>query len=213
MNTKTHWENIYSTKAADAVSWYQSHPVQSLRLIRQVVGDDTTASIIDVGGGASTLVDHLLDAGFTDVTVLDISANALASAQARLQERARRVAWLEADVLALQMPSHPFDVWHDRAVFHFLTAAEDRRRYVQAVHRAVKPGGSVIVATFAEDGPSQCSGLDVARYSADQMHAAFGAGFKLITSTREDHHTPFGTVQKFIYCLCRKEASGSGLLQ
>lgn len=207
MNTKTHWENIYSTKTTDAVSWYQRHPERSLKLIRQAVGDDTTASIIDVGGGASTLVDHLLDAGFTDVTVLDISANALGSAQARLRERARRVAWLEADVLALQITSHRFDVWHDRAVFHFLTATKDRHRYVQAVRRAVKPGGSVIVATFAEDGPSQCSGLDVARYSAAQMHAAFGTGFELITSAREDHHTPFGTVQKFIYCLCRKEAS------
>jgi ubiquinone/menaquinone biosynthesis C-methylase UbiE len=213
MNTKTYWENIYATKSTDAVSWYQRHPERSQKLIRQVVRGDTTASIIDVGGGASTLIDHLLDAGFTNVTVLDISANALASAQARLGDHARSVIWMEADVLALQMPSHRFDVWHDRAVFHFLTAAEDRWCYVQTVRRVVKPGGSVIVATFAEDGPSQCSGLDVARYSAAQMHAEFGSGFELIESVREDHHTPFGTVQKFIYCLCRKEASNPGLLQ
>lgn len=205
MQVKSHWEHVYETKSVDAVSWFQPHAEQSLRLIRQT-GLAPTASIIDVGGGASTLVDDLLDDGFRHVTVLDVSGAALAAARARLGERAASVTWLEADITQVALPRHAYDLWHDRAVFHFLTSDGDRRAYVAAVQRAVKPGGYVIVATFAEDGPLQCSGLPVVRYSPSALHAEFGATFSLERHEREEHHTPSGAVQKFIYCYCRKSA-------
>ena len=206
MQDKNHWEHVYQTKSADAVSWFQPHADQSLRLIRQT-GLPQTASIIDVGGGTSTLVDDLLNDGFRALTVLDLSGAALAAASARLGERAASVTWLEADVTQVELPGKAYDIWHDRAVFHFLTTDRDRRAYVDAVLRAVKPGGFVIVATFAEDGPLQCSGLPVVRYSPGTLHAEFGAPFSLLKHEREDHHTPAGKVQKFIYCYCRKQAS------
>jgi ubiquinone/menaquinone biosynthesis C-methylase UbiE len=205
MQVKSHWEHVYETKSVDAVSWFQPHAEQSLRLIRQT-GLAQTASIIDVGGGASTLVDDLLDDGFRRVTVLDVSGAALAAARARLGERAASVTWLEADITQVALPRNAYDLWHDRAVFHFLTSDGDRRAYVAAVQRAVKPGGYVIVATFAEDGPLQCSGLPVVRYSPSALHAEFGATFSLERHEREEHHTPSGAVQKFIYCYCRKSA-------
>lgn len=205
MQVKSHWEHVYETKSVDAVSWFQPHAEQSLRLIRQT-GLAPTASIIDVGGGASTLVDDLLDDGFRHVTVLDVSGAALAAARARLGERAASITWLEADITQVALPRNAYDLWHDRAVFHFLTSDGDRRAYVAAVQRAVKPGGYVIVATFAEDGPLQCSGLPVVRYSPSALHAEFGATFSLERHEREEHHTPSGAVQKFIYCYCRKSA-------
>ena len=205
MQVKSHWEHVYETKSVDAVSWFQPHAEQSLRLIRQT-GLAQTASIIDVGGGASTLVDDLLDDGFRRVTVLDVSGAALAAARARLGERAASVTWLEADITQVALPRNAYDLWHDRAVFHFLTSDRDRQAYVAAVQRAVKPGGYVIVATFAEDGPLQCSGLPVVRYSPSALHAEFGATFNLERHEREEHHTPSGSVQKFIYCYCRKAA-------
>ena len=205
MQVKSHWEHVYETKSVDAVSWFQPHAEQSLRLIRQT-GLAPTASIIDVGGGASTLVDDLLDDGFRHVTVLDVSGAALAAARARLGERAASVTWLEADITQVALPRNAYDLWHDRAVFHFLTSDRDRQAYVAAVQRAVKPGGYVIVATFAEDGPLQCSGLPVVRYSPSALHAEFGATFSLERHEREEHHTPSGSVQKFIYCYCRKAA-------
>ena len=205
MQVKSHWEHVYETKSVDAVSWFQPHAEQSLRLIRQT-GLAPTASIIDVGGGASTLVDDLLDDGFRHVTVLDVSGVALAAARARLGERAASVTWLEADITQVALPRNAYDLWHDRAVFHFLTSDRDRQAYVAAVQRAVKPGGYVIVATFAEDGPLQCSGLPVVRYSPSALHAEFGATFSLERHEREEHHTPSGSVQKFIYCYCRKAA-------
>jgi 2-polyprenyl-3-methyl-5-hydroxy-6-metoxy-1,4-benzoquinol methylase len=207
MNAKTHWESIYSAKQATEVSWYQAHPQLSLDLIRHAASNNPAAAIIDVGGGASTLVDHLLDDGFTDVTVLDISARALLAAQIRLGERASRVTWIEADVTTADLPVHHFAVWHDRAVFHFLIDPRDRRRYVRTVSHAVKPDGTVIVATFADDGPTRCSGLKVARYSPAELHGEFGDEFHLLEHYRETHHTPFRTEQKFIYCLCRREPS------
>jgi len=203
MENKTHWEQIYHTKAATQVSWYQLHPSLSLQHI-QNTGVGKSGHIIDVGGGASTLVDHLLDDGFRQVTVLDISAGALEVAQQRLSPRAGLVNWLEADITQIVLPHHEYDVWHDRAVFHFLTEREDRQRYVNAVREAVKPGGHVIVATFASDGPERCSGLEVARYDPQSLHHEFGADFELLDSAREEHQTPFGTGQKFIYCYCRK---------
>jgi SAM-dependent methyltransferase len=203
MEKKQHWNDVYTTKSTNAVSWFQEHADQSLRLI-QGTGIARSASIIDVGGGASTLVDDLLHSGYSALTVLDLSAAALAAAQRRLGSRAREVRWLEADITTVALPVHVYDVWHDRAVFHFLTTSEHRSAYVQAVMQAVKPGGHVIVATFAEDGPIECSGLPVMRYRADQLHAQFGQPFQLLRHEKEEHRTPFGTVQKFVYCYCRK---------
>lgn len=204
MQSKAHWEQVYQTKQATQVSWYQLHPSQSLRHI-QNTGVDRAGRVIDVGGGASTLVDHLLEAGFQNLTVLDISGAALKVAQRRLGERAGMVTWLEADITRALLPEHAYDVWHDRAVFHFLTESQDRQRYVAAVKHAVKPGGHVIVATFASDGPERCSGLDVVRYDPESLHGEFGADFELLDSTLEEHQTPFGTGQKFVYCYCRKQ--------
>ncbi|MCR6480518.1 class I SAM-dependent methyltransferase [Variovorax sp. ZS18.2.2] len=206
MQSKEHWEQVYTTKTTTGVSWFQAHASQSVQLIGQT-GQAKDIAIIDVGGGASTLVDDLLGEGYSNLTVLDLSEAALSAAKARLGERehARDVTWLVGDITQVELAPHAYDVWHDRAVFHFLTAREEREAYVRAVLRAVKPGGQVIVATFAEDGPDKCSGLPVMRYSADGLHAEFGAPFTLLKQEREEHHTPFGTVQKFIYCLCRKE--------
>jgi ubiquinone/menaquinone biosynthesis C-methylase UbiE len=206
MQSKDHWNRVYTTKTPTHVSWFQEHARQSVALIDQS-GVPKDAAIIDVGGGASTLVDDLVDANYRNVTVLDLSDAALAAAQARLGERAAHVAWIAGDITQIELPVHAYDVWHDRAVFHFLTSQEDREAYVRAVLRAVKPGGIVIVATFAEDGPDHCSGLPVMRYSADALHAEFGAPFTLMKQEREEHHTPGGATQKFIYCMCRKAPS------
>ena len=206
MQSKEHWEKVYTTKATDTVSWFQPHADLSLDLIK-ATGVSHDAAIIDVGGGASTLVDDLLANGYTDLSVLDLSAAALAAAHKRLGLQASKVQWIEADVTKADLPAKRFDVWHDRAVFHFLTSAEDRAAYVQTVFRAVKPGGHVIVATFAEDGPNQCSGLPVMRYRADELHAEFGEAFSLLSHRKEAHHTPSGTVQQFVYCYCRRIGS------
>jgi 2-polyprenyl-3-methyl-5-hydroxy-6-metoxy-1,4-benzoquinol methylase len=206
MQSKEHWERVYAKKSPNEVSWFQKHAAPSLKLIREAAVP-TTASIIDVGGGASTLVDDLLADGFDNVTVLDLSGAALAASKVRLGARSARVKRIEANILETQLPEHAFDVWHDRAVFHFLTSAKDRRAYVQAVLHAVKPGGIVIVATFAEDGPKKCSGLPVMRYGPKELHAEFGQPFQLLRNERETHVTPGGGEQKFVYCLCRKIAS------
>lgn len=203
MNSKTHWEHIYETKAPTQVSWYQEHAQISLQFI-QNTGIAKTAQIIDIGGGASTFVDDLTVAGFQHITVLDVSATALQLAQHRLGSGAKGITWIEADITRANLPYQNFDIWHDRAVFHFLTKVEDRQRYVQMVRHSVKPGGHVIVATFAPDGPERCSGLEVVRYSPETLHHEFGQGFEVVESTLETHHTPFNTEQKFIYCYCRK---------
>ena len=203
MNMKTHWEHIYETKAPTRVSWYQEHAQFSLQYIWNT-GIQKTDHIIDVGGGASTLVDDLIADGFEQITILDISATALKLARERLGKRAANVHWLEADITQAQLPFQVFDVWHDRAVFHFLMQASDRQRYIDTVRHAVRPGGHVIIATFAPDGPDHCSGLEVVRYSSNSLHHEFGDDFTLLDSAREVHHTPFGTEQKFIYCYCRK---------
>lgn len=206
MLSKEHWEQVYSTRAENSVSWFQEHARQSVELIGST-RVPKSAKIIDVGGGASTLVDDLIAEGYQHITVLDLSEAALGASRTRLAERASGASWLAGDITKIDLPLHEFDVWHDRAVFHFLTTREEREAYVHAVLRAVKPGGHVIVATFAEDGPEKCSGLPVMRYSADGLHAEFGSPFTLLQQEHEEHHTPFGTVQKFIYCLCRKEPS------
>jgi SAM-dependent methyltransferase len=204
MDPKSHWERVYHSKLPTQVSWYQPHALRSLSLIRRV-SPPPDGAIIDVGGGASTLIDDLLDAGYHDLTVLDLSATALAKSRARLGTRANHVRWLEADILEAPLPVAGYSVWHDRAVFHFLTAAADRARYVAQVRRAVRPGGFVLVATFADDGPTRCSGLEVNRYSPATLHAEFGEPFRLLTSEREEHVTPGGVYQAFIYCLCRMD--------
>jgi SAM-dependent methyltransferase len=206
MDIERHWDSIYRVKAPTEVSWYQPEARLSLDLIRRVAPDGA-APIIDVGGGASTLVDGLLEAGYRAVTVLDIAPTALARARERLGERARQVTWVTADVLTASLPAAGYAIWHDRAVFHFLTDPRSRARYVAQTRHAVRAGGYVIAASFGPDGPTRCSGLEVVRYSPEAMHAEFGAGFRLLDSVREDHHTPGGTVQAFIYCLCRVEGS------
>ncbi|HJW08555.1 MAG TPA: class I SAM-dependent methyltransferase, partial [Holophagaceae bacterium] len=198
-----HWEQVYTTKATTEVSWFQAHARMSLKLI-QAAGTPASAAILDVGGGASVLVEDLLAQGFADLTVLDISGAALAAARARMGAQAARVKWIEASILEAGLPAEAFDVWHDRAVFHFLTAAEDRQAYVRQLARALKPGGLVLLATFAEDGPAKCSGLPVVRYGAEGLQAELGAAFTLLGQEREAHQTPFGTEQKFIYCTFRK---------
>ena len=203
MSLKSHWEHIYQTKDTTQVSWYQEHSLKSLQLIVDT-GIPKTGHIIDVGGGSSILVGDLLSEGYQHITVLDISTVALEIAQKRLGARAKDVTWLEADILQTSLPHHEFDLWHDRAVFHFLTDRDDRKRYVEAVKEAVKPGGHIIVATFASDGPERCSGLPVARYEPESLHHEFGDAFALLYGANEAHQTPFGTQQKFIYCYCRK---------
>lgn len=203
MNMKTHWENIYQTKSPTQVSWFQAHPQVSLSLIQRTQ-IQPTEPIIDIGGGAATLVDDLLAHGYQAVTVLDLSAQALRLARQRLGPLAERVTWLEADITTVELPAQAYAVWHDRAVFHFLTQPADRQRYITAVRQAVRPGGFVIVATFAPDGPTRCSGLDVVRYSPESLHGEFGRGFQLIDSARETHHTPAGGEQQFMYCFCRQ---------
>ncbi|MBK7472989.1 MAG: class I SAM-dependent methyltransferase [Betaproteobacteria bacterium] len=204
MNEQGHWDKVYSTKAPDAVSWYRAHLERSLALIERAA-PDRSAAIIDVGGGESTLVDDLLAGGYQNVSVLDISPTAIEVARARTGEAGRQVTWLVADVTAAELPPQAYDVWHDRAVFHFLTAPDQRAAYVRQVARAVKPGGHVIVATFGPEGPVKCSGLDVVRYDAGSLHGEFGARFRLIESATELHQTPFGTTQQFLYCYCKVE--------
>ena len=204
MDRKAHWEQIYRTKGPDQVSWFEAEARLSLTLIERAV-PERDAAIIDVGAGAATLVDGLLAAGYRQVTVLDLSAAALIQAQLRLGDRAGTVAWREADILTAELPAHAFDLWHDRAVFHFLTGAADRARYVAQVRHALRPGGYALVATFAEDGPTRCSGLEVARYTPEALHSEFGDEFQLVTSMHQMHRTPWDARQAFTYCLCRYE--------
>ncbi|HXG82840.1 MAG TPA: class I SAM-dependent methyltransferase [Pyrinomonadaceae bacterium] len=203
MNRKTHWETVYQTKSDREVSWFSEHLDNSLRMILNTKAGKE-AAIIDVGGGSSTLVDDLLENGFADVSVLDISRAAMEKSRKRLGGQAARIEWIEADITEVSLPENHYDVWHDRAVFHFLPAPEDRRKYVELVMRSLKVGGHIIVASFGENGPQKCSGLDVMRYSPDAMRDEFGDEFKLVKSLHETHKTPFGTNQEFVYCYCRK---------
>lgn len=208
MNAQEHWDRVYSTRAPDQVSWFQPHLETSLALIERV-GDNRAASIIDVGGGASTLVDDLIARGYRHITVLDISRAAIDLARKRLRETSPSVQWLCADVTQAAFAARAYDVWHDRAVFHFLTTPDQRLGYVRNVISAVKPGGHVIVGAFGPEGPTKCSGLDVIRYDAGSLHREFGRRFRLVGSSKELHHTPFGTTQQFLYCYCTLEAQSS----
>lgn len=197
-NDEEHWETLYRTRAPDQLSWFEADPATSLALLERA-GLDRGSSVIDVGGGASALVDRLHARGVSDITVLDISAAALAVSRARLGDAASSVTWIAANVLAAPLDSAAYDIWHDRAVFHFLTAASDRARYIAQLTRALRPGGAVVMAAFAEDGPTRCSGLDVVRYGASRMATELGPEFELRQELRQSHRTPAGREQSFIY--------------
>jgi 2-polyprenyl-3-methyl-5-hydroxy-6-metoxy-1,4-benzoquinol methylase len=201
---KDHWERLYAHRDPSEFRWYQAHPQHSLSLIADT-GLDTTASIIDIGGGASTLVDHLLQAGYRDLTVLDIARTALMQAQQRLGNRSQQVTWVESDVTEYS-PGHTFDIWHDRAVFHFLTDERDRDSYLEALHKTLKPDGQVIIATFSDSGPSQCSGLDIVRYRPETLSLVLGPQrLHLVETFTEEHRTPSGGLQQFVYCRFRRK--------
>jgi hypothetical protein len=199
---QSRWDEVYRSKGADTVSWYQAQPAMSLALIAHA-GVAKGVPLIDVGGGASVLVDHLLREGYTELSVLDLSASALATSRERLGEAAAKVQWIAGDVLTFA-PSKPYALWHDRAVFHFLVDAGDRARYFDTLRRASQPGTQIVMATFAEDGPERCSGLPVARYSAAELHAVFGVDYELLESTRETHRTPGGADQHFTWVRLRR---------
>ncbi len=204
MDPQSHWENIYGKKAPDAVSWYRPHLERSLEFIEHAP-PGRSASIIDVGGGESTLVDDLIARGYGNITVLDISQIAVEVTKKRLGAVSENVRWLIGDITSTELEPCSYDIWHDRAVFHFLTAMDERISYVRQVAKSVKPGGHVIVSTFGPEGPTKCSGLDVIRYDADALHKEFGVRFELLGSSTELHRTPFGTTQQFLYCFCRVE--------
>ena len=197
----THWDTVYRTKQIDEVSWFQTEPTRSMQLLTEATPCPT--SVIDVGAGASVLLDSLLDAGIADVTVLDISEEALAAVRRRTAARSPAPSFVVADLLSWT-PARHWDAWHDRAVFHFLTDPDDRASYVATATRAVAPGGIAVVATFAPDGPEQCSGLPTVRYDAEQLAAAFGVGFDLERTEREVHRTPSGGEQPFTWVVLRR---------
>lgn len=202
---RDHWETIHREKSARQVSWYRPHLEISLRLIEEAA-QSRSASIIDVGAGRSTLVDDLLARGYDNVTVLDIAQTAIDAARGRLGDDGARVRWLVGDVTKTTLSPAAYDVWHDRAVFHFLTEAADRAPYVRQVRSALKPGGFLIVGAFATGGPARCSGLDVVRYDADGLQREVGESFRLMQAIEEEHETPSGRVQPFLYCSFRLDA-------
>jgi SAM-dependent methyltransferase len=196
-----HWQNVYQSKGERDVSWFQDTPAPSLELMTAI---DVTpaASVIDIGGGASRLVDHLIERGFSKIAVLDLSDAALVAAKARLGDRARRAEWIVADVTQWE-PMTAYDVWHDRAAFHFLTDEADRDAYLARLRRALKVGGHAIIATFALDGPERCSGLPVVRYSPDSLRRTLGSDFTLVASRAHAHATPWGSAQSFQFSAFR----------
>lgn len=201
-NRKNHWENIYGTKELQEVSWYQPVPETSLNFLGEF-DLPKTAKIIDVGGGDSYFTDHLLELGYEDVTVLDISEAALERAKQRLGNRAEKVKWIVADA-ATFVPDQPYDFWHDRAAFHFLTGETDILHYSHSVAKGVKPGGFFVLATFSEQGPKKCSGIEIKQYSEDSMTSRFDGAFEKIRCLTVDHPTPFDTTQNFVFCAFRK---------
>lgn len=194
-----HWEHVYRTRLSTEVSWYRLHLERSLAFI-EAAAPDRGARILDVGGGASTLVDDLLARGYRHVSVLDLSEAALQTVRDRLGASAGSVAWLHDDARTVVLAAQSLDLWHDRAVFHFLIEAEDRAAYVRRAVHAVRPGGHLVIATFASDGPTRCSGLQVVRYDAAGLAQEFGAAFRLEAQEIDAHATPGGNVQPFLYC-------------
>ena len=202
MDSKAHWEHVYDTKPPSRVSWFQEKPSVSLELIA-ATGVGPEGAILDVGGGASRLIDNLLDAEYAAVGVVDIAAAALRESQQRLGEAAGQVEWFVADITSFASP-HRWDVWHDRAVFHFLTESADRAAYRKTLFDTLAPTGDVIVAAFSLRGPPRCSGLDVMRYSPESLLAELGPGLELVETRQEAHCTPAGAVQDFLYCRIRR---------
>lgn len=196
-NRKTHWQQVYGEKQPTDVSWYQPIPEKSLQLIR-ATGVQHGDPVLDAGGGASTLVDHLLREGYTDISVLDISANALERSRARLGEAGQNIHWIESDVIDFQ-PLRRYALWHDRAVFHFLTESADRDRYIDVVCKSLLPNGHFVLATFGPQGPKRCSGLDIRRYGIEQLQALFGSRLALHGHEIDEHETPMGSTQQFLY--------------
>lgn len=205
LDKKKHWENIYETKDLKEVSWYQPTPTTSLNFIKQF-NISTTAKIIDIGGGDSFLVDHLLDMGYTDITVLDISAASLKRAKQRLGNRATQVKWIEADISTF-MPTEQYDFWHDRAAFHFLTQEHEIMHYLETVQNSIKQGGVLVIGTFSEQGPKKCSGIEIKQYSETTMTNRLKPFFEKVSCLAVDHKTPFDTIQHFIFCSFRKLAT------
>lgn len=200
--TRGHWDDVYTARSETAVSWYQPHSVRSLEAI-DAASPSHMASVIDVGGGASTLVDDLLVRGFADITVLDIAETAMERARKRLGKDADRVRWIAADITQWR-PERTWDIWHDRAVFHFLTTPAQQEAYVAALTAATRPGATAIIATFALDGPEKCSGLPVQRYGPEELTARLGPSFSPVSTTREVHRTPAGAGQAFTYGVFRR---------
>lgn len=201
-NRKDHWENIYQTKELTEVSWYQPTPVTSLDFFKQF-DVPLSAKIIDVGGGDSFLVDHLLELGYYDITVLDISAGAIGRAKKRLGRRASEVKWIVADASDFT-PSEQYDFWHDRAAFHFITDEQEINNYIGTAHKNINPNGILVIGTFSEQGPTKCSGIDIKQYSDETMTKLFGKLFEKIDCRTIDHQTPSGSIQNFIFCSFRK---------
>ena len=203
MDRQSHWENIYKTKKPDQVSWFKSHLSKSFELISKTnIAKDSP--VIDIGGGASTLVDDLLNDGITNVTVLDVSSESLEVSKKRLGKQVSKVHWLAADVTTVDLPKNHYVLWHDRAVFHFLTERGDREKYKQILNQALTSKGFVIISSFSLTGPEKCSGLEVVRYSPETLLRELGSGFKLLESENETHKTPFNTTQDFVYCLMQR---------
>ena len=202
---RAHWQNVYGSKAFSEVSWFQSRPERSLQLIGKVAAGQRAEAIIDVGGGASTLVDHLLDDNFSDVSVLDIADLAFEQSRKRLGDRAAEVDWIVEDVTAFR-PARTWQIWHDRAVLHFLIDEQDRARYLDVLKQGLAPGGHMVLAVFGPDGPLKCSGLEIRRYSIDQVAELLGGDFELVCDEIEQHQTPAGSTQQFLYsCWTRRE--------
>jgi ubiquinone/menaquinone biosynthesis C-methylase UbiE len=199
MDFQKHWSEVYQNKASDNVSWYQEKPERSLKLIEEI-GLSKNARIIDVGAGASTLVDHLLKLGYSEISLLDISPESLDISKKRLGEKSLHLKWLVGDITSIELPNAAYELWHDRAVFHFLTEAAQQQAYLEKIKQSLAPNGHLIIATFASDGPLQCSGLDVMRYDAERLERFFGNDFSLLGSSSESHLTPWASEQKFIYC-------------
>jgi 2-polyprenyl-3-methyl-5-hydroxy-6-metoxy-1,4-benzoquinol methylase len=197
-NRKDHWERVHQKYSPTEVGWYQAYPEKSLKLIHNT-GAGTESSIIDVGGGTSALSKHLLDQGYKKLAVLDISGNSIEKAKSQLGEKSSEINWIEADVTKYSFMEQ-YDIWHDRAVFHFLTKAEDRKGYINSLNQALKLNGHLIIATFGLDAPPKCSGLSVVRYSPETLQSELGDNFILAEALVEDHLTPSGVTQDFIFC-------------
>jgi SAM-dependent methyltransferase len=201
-NKNSHWESVYRTKSANSVSWYTPHLKTSIRLIQEVNLDKTKA-VIDIGGGASTLLDDLLELGYNNLSVLDISSTAIAILKKRLKNNGSKINWHVGDITTYDLPKKEFDLWHDRAVFHFLTDKESRLKYIQLLKISLKKNGTFIIGTFGPEGPLKCSGLEIKRYSALELQEELGNAFELISSETNSHETPFETKQQFLYCRFR----------